>query len=224
VPAPFGWNPVDFWVPVVTLSASALLMAIGIPLSVRRWDRTDGAERARVAGVLRSLAAELGGEFIGPREVMGVSDDGDEYGPVPDYGTASVTSDGLVVEVGVQVMGGPNGKALKLWVPRPPGRAWTVARLEARAFMRSRGDPHDLRTFRRSFRSAEPDRLSQDARAALLDLLRHASDVKLDAGGLTVWALTAGNRASARIDSVTGVAALVPHVRRAAAAARLLLG
>jgi hypothetical protein len=224
VPAPFGWNPVDFWVPILTLGASALLMAIGIPLSVRRWSRTDGAERERIAGVLRNLAAELGGEFIGPRDVLGVTEDGEEYGPVPDYGTALVKTEGLAVEVGIQVMGGPNAKSLRVWVPLPPGRAWTVAWLNPRVLGWPRGDPYQLRTFLRRYRSADPERLSQDARAALLNLLRHAADVKLDAGGLTVWALPAGRRATPYIRGVTDAALLVPHVRRTVGVARLLLG
>jgi hypothetical protein len=223
VPAPFGLNPVDFWVPALTLGATALFAAIGIPLSFRHWNRTDRAERERIAGVLRTLAAELGGEFTGPRDVMGVDDDGDEYGPVKDYGTASVTSEGLAVEAGVQVLGGPNGKSLRVRVLAPPGRAWRVASLRARSFRRSGGDPRDVRTFQRAYRCAEPERLSPDARAALLDLLRHASDVTLDAGGLTVWALPARKRADARVSGVTDAAAVAPHVRRAAVAARLLL-
>ena len=225
MPAPFGWNPVDFWVPAITLGVTALYMAIGIPLSIRRWNRGDLAERERVAGILRSLAAELGGEFIGPREVMGETDDGEPYGPVPDYGTVAVTSAGLTVEVGVQVLGGPNAKSLRMWVPQPPGRSWTVASLHARSFRRPRGDPRDLRTFRRNYRSPDPERLSADARAALLDLLRHATDVRLDAAaGLIVWALPAGRGVNPRIGGVTDAMALVPHVRRTAAVARLLLG
>jgi hypothetical protein len=192
---------------------------------MRHWKETDRAERERVASVLRTLAAELGGDFVGPRDVMGVTDDGEEYGPVPDYGTASVTSQGLAVEVGVQVPGGPNAKSLRIGLPPPPGRTWTVDRLHARAYRRrSRGDPHEPRTFLGSYRSADPERLGPEARAALLDLLRHATDVRLDAGGLTVWALPARRRTDARIDGVTGTAALAPHVHRVAAVARLLLG
>ena len=61
------------------------------------------------------------------------------------------------------------------------------------------------------------------ALAARARLLRHARDVKLDAGGLTVWALPARSRTNARISGVTDAAALVPHVHRTAAVARLLL-
>ena len=223
MPAPFGWNPVDFWVPFLTLSAMALLMAVGVPIAMRRWNRSDHAERERVAAVLRSLVAELGGEFIGPRLVMGVSDDGDEYGPVPDYGTASVTASGLTVEVGVQVMGGPTGKCLRVLVPLPPGGTWTVTRLQARAFRWSRGAPSDLRTFRRCYRADGAELLSEDARTALLDLLRDATDVRLDDAGLTVWALRPRQRADPLISGVTSAAALVTYVRRTAAAAARML-
>jgi len=224
VPTPFGWNPPDFWVPVITLGVTALYMAIGIPLSTRWWHRTDRTERVRVAGVLRDLAGELGGEFAGPREVMGVDDDGDPYGPVLDYGTALVTSSGLAVEVGVQVMGGSTGKCVRLRAAAPEGRVWIVDRLHARAFRWEHGDPRDLRTFRRSYRTADPERLGPDARAALVELVvRGAVDVRLDGAGLTVWALPPTGRASPRISGITEAAALVPHVRRVAGAARLLL-
>jgi len=221
VPTPFGWNPPDFWLTVLMLGGWALFLAITVPISYRRWNRTDAAERERVAGVLRRLAAELGGEFIEPRVARGV-DDGDEYARL-DHGTASVTCDGLAVEVGVQVIGTTNGQCLKAWVPVPPGRSWAVAWLRARTYRWSRGDPRAMSTFRRAYRSPDPERLSPDARAALLDLLRHASDVSLDAAGLTMWALPPRWPPSPRIRSVSDAEAMVPHVRRTAAAARLLL-
>jgi hypothetical protein len=223
VPAPFGWDPAGFWITVLVLSAEALVLAIGIPISTRHWHRTDRVERVRVAGILQVLATEMGGEFVEPRQVMGVDDEGDEYGPVPDYGTAAVTSSGLLVEVGVQVLGGPNGKSLRLSVAVPEGRTWSVKALRSRSFRWSQGDPYDLRTFLRSFRTPSPERLTLDARAALVRLLIHAVTVELDADALTVWALPARRRANPRISGVTDAAALVPHVHRTAAAARLLL-
>src|SRR5215831_987215 len=150
------------------LSAQALFLAIGIPIQTRHWNRTDRAERQRVGAVLHELATEMGGEFIEPRQVMGVDDEGDRFGPVPDYGTAAVTSSGLLVEAGVQVMGGPNGKSLRVSVAVPEGRAWTVQRLESRSFRWSGGDPYDMRTFTRSYRTPDPERLGSEARAALV--------------------------------------------------------
>jgi hypothetical protein len=222
MPAPFGWDPVGFWIPALTLGAMALLLGIGIPLSMRRWNRTDAGERERIASVLSRLAADLDGEFIAPRNVMGVNDDGEEYGPVLDYGTALVRSSDLAVEVGVQVMGGPTGKCLKLRVPLPEGRAWSVAWLHGRFHVR-RGDPRELRTFRRAYRSADSQGLPVEARVALLDLDEEAAGVELSAEALTVWVLPPSRRASARIDGVTGAMALLPHVQRTAAVARLLL-
>jgi hypothetical protein len=222
MPAPFGWDQVDFWVPALTLGATALLLGIGIPLSMRRWNRTDAAERERIASVLSRLAGDLGGTFIGPRNVMGVNDDGEEYGPVLDYGTALVRSSDLAVEVGVQVIGGPMGKCLKLRVLLPEGRAWTVAWLRQRVHLR-RGDPQALRTFLRAYRSADPEGLTVEARVALLDLAQEAAGVALSAEALTVFALPASRRASAQIDGVTGAVAVLPYVHRTAAAARLLL-
>jgi hypothetical protein len=207
---------------VLILGGWGLFLAIAMPISHRRWVRTESAERERVAGVLRQLAAELGGEFIDPRVVRGVDEDGDEYARL-DYGTAAVTCDGLAIEVGVQVFGTTNGQCLKVWVPAPPGRTWAVAGLCARTYRWSRGDPRKLGTFRRAYRSADPEWISPDARAALLDLVRHARDVSLDGAGLTMWAMPPGWPPSPRIRSVTDAAALVPHARRTAAAARLLL-
>jgi hypothetical protein len=210
---------------VLILGGWALVLAITFPISMRRWERTDRAERERVAGVLRQLAAELGGRFIEPRVVRGV-EDGDEYAQL-DHGTASVTSEGLAVEVGVQVIGTTNGQCLKVFIPAPPGRTWAVAWLDARVYRGlrrwSRGAPGKLSTFRSAYRSADPEQLSLDARVALLDLLRHATDVSLDAAGLTMWTLPARWPPSPRVRSVTDVAALLPHVHRTAAAARLLL-
>jgi len=222
MPAPFGWDPVGFWVTTLTLGATALILGIGVPLSMRRWNRTDVAERERIASVLSRLAGDLDGAFVGPRDVMGVNDDGEEYGPVLDYGTALVRSADLAVEVGVQVMGGPRGKCLKLRVALPEGRAWSVAWLRER-FQVRRGDPRALRTFRRAFRSADPEGLTVEARVALLSLAEEAAGVELSAEALTVWALPPSRRASARIDGVTDAMAVLPHVHRTAAVARLLL-
>lgn len=124
MPAPFGWDPVAFWATTLTLGTYAIISAFAIPWSIRRWNRGDRTERERLAGVLRGLAAEMGGEFVGPRMVMGMTDEDGEYGPVLDYGTAMVTSAGLAIEAGVQVLGGPAGKSLKLRVPLPEGRSW----------------------------------------------------------------------------------------------------
>ena len=212
----------DFWLTALILGGYGLVMAIVLPISMRRWERTDSAERERVAGVLRHLAAEMGGEFLDPRVVRGVDDDGDAYAQL-DHGTASVTRGGLTVEVGVQVIGTTNGQCLKVRVPVPQGRTWAVARLRSRDYRWSRGDPGTLGTFRRSYSSAEPERLSKDARVALLDVLQHATDVRLDAEGLTMWTLPPRWPPSPRIRSVSDAAALVPHVHRMAAAARLLL-
>lgn len=107
------------------------------------------------------------------------------------------------------MLGGPNSKSLRLRVPIPHGRRWTVDRLDRRAIRRQR--------------RGHPNGLSPEARAALLELLQHATDVELDAGGLTVWALRANRWTDASIDGVTGAAALVPHVHRVARVARLLL-
>lgn len=150
--------------------------------------------------------------------VRGVDDDGDEYAQL-DHGTASVTSDGLAVEVGVQVIGTTNGQCVKVRVPVPRDRNWAMAWLCARALRWPRGDPRELS----AFRPASPERLSPEARAALLDLLRHATDVRLDAAGLTMWTVPHRWPPSPRIRGVTDPAALVAHVRRTAAAARLLL-
>jgi hypothetical protein len=224
MPTPFGWSPPDFWLTVLVLGGWAVLMAIAWPISQRWWNRTDRAERERVAMILQELAAEMGGEFIGPREVRGVGDDGEAWGPVLDHGTASVTSSGLVVEACVQPLGAQNSKCLKLWIAVPAGRSWAVPWLDSRAFHWSLGDPHDLLTFRLSYRSTAAERLSREARAALVDVLRHSRDVRLDTSGLTVWALPPRWRASPSISGLTDAAALVPHVQRAAAAAHLLLG
>ena len=223
MPAPFGWDPAGFWITFLLLSAQALFLVIGIPLTNRRWYRADRAERLRVAAILQHLATEMGGEFIEPREVYGTNDEGEKFGPVTDYGAAAVTSSGLVVEVGVQVMGGPNGKSLRLSVAVPEGRAWTVESLQSRTFRWSGGDPTDMRTFLRSYRTASPERLGRDARAALVELLRHSVTVELDGAGLTAWALPARKSANPLISGVTDAESLVPHVRRTAAAARLLL-
>lgn len=212
----------DFWMPVLVLGGYALLMAIAVPISMRRWNRTDSTERERVAGVLRQLAAQLGGEFVEPRVVRGVDDDGDEYAQL-DHGTASVPSDGLVVEVAVQVLGTTNGQCLKVRVPVPHGRTWAVPWLHARTFRWSRGDAREPGTFRRAYRSADGHLLSPDARVALLALLDHATDVRLDGTALTMWTHPPRWPPSPRIRAVTDAAALVPHVRRTASAAHLLL-
>jgi hypothetical protein len=107
--------------------------------------------------------------------------------------------------------------------PGPAGRTWAAASLSARTYRWLRGDPRKLSTFRRAYRPADPERLSPDARVDLLDLVRHATDVSLDAAGLTTWALPPRWPPGPRIRSVSDAAALVPHVRRTAAAARLLL-
>jgi hypothetical protein len=219
MPTPFGWNPADFWVTFLTLGGTALLMVIGIPISFRASRRLDRSERERVAAVLRELAATLGGEFIGPRKVMRIDEEGDEFGPADDYGTALAVSSGMAVEAGVEVQGALYGRSLRLWVAVPPGRSWAVDRLEARAWRWPGGE------FGRRYRCANPDRLSRDARAALLDLLRHVEHVELDAAGLTVWALPPRwtQRGTQRVYSIIDAARLVPHVHRTAAAARLLL-
>jgi hypothetical protein len=184
VPAPFGWDPTGFWVTTLTLGTTALLLAIGVPASWRRWRRTDAIERERVANVLDQLARDL---------------------------------------VGVQVFGGTNGKCLRLRVPLPEGRAWSVESLRVRRFRRRRRDPRSPEAFRRAYRTADPERLTVEARVALLDMLDRAVDVVLEPAGLTVWTLRPRGRADPLIDTVTHAEALVPYVHRTAAAALLLL-
>jgi hypothetical protein len=187
-----------------------------------RYNRVDRAERERVAGVLRGLAALTGGAYAGPREVVPVDDDGKRYPPVLDYGTTAVRSAGMMVEAGVQV-GAPAAKCLRLRVPLPPGRAWTVARLRARRLGPWLTGVPAPRAFRLAYRCSDPDRLSAEARAALLDLRADAVDLWLEPDALTVWVLRPTARNDARVDGVTDAPGLAPYVHRAAAVASLLL-
>jgi hypothetical protein len=222
VPAPFGWDPAGFWITTLTLGGFALFMAVGIPLSVRRYDRVDRAERERLASVLRGLAALMGGEFAGPREVVAVDDGGGRYPPTLDYGTAIVRSAGLTVEAGVQV-GPPAGKSLRLRVELPPGRAWTVSRLRARRLGPWLTRVPAPRTFRLAYGCSTPGRLSAGARSALLVLRADVVDLRLEPDALTVWVLRPTARTDARVDGVRDAPSLVAYVHRTAAVARLLL-
>jgi hypothetical protein len=98
MPAPFGWDPVGFWVTTLTprapLGPTALFLGIGIPLSMRRWNRTDVAERQRIASVLSRLAADVDGAFIGPRNVMGVDDEGEDMARCSTTGRRSCGASG----------------------------------------------------------------------------------------------------------------------------------
>jgi len=222
VPAPFGWDPTGFWVTGLTLTVFGLLCGIGIPLASRRWARTDRAERERVAAVLRRLAVGMGGEFVAPREVPVVDDDGNDYGRRPDYGTARVSSSGLLVEIGVQV-GAPAAKCLRVRALLPPGRAWSVKRLRARRLGPWLTRVPAPRAFRLAYSGAGTEHLNGEARAALLALRAHAVDLWLQPDALVVWVLRASSRSDARVDGVTDAARLVPWVGRTAEVARLLL-
>jgi hypothetical protein len=206
----------------VTLTIYGLLCGIGIPLASRRWARTDRAERARIAEVLRRLAAEMGGEFVVPREVPVVDDDGHDYGRRPDYGTALVSSLGLVVEVGVQV-GAPAAKCLRVRVLLPPGRAWSVQRLRARRLGPWLTRVPAPSTFRLAYRGAGTEHLGGEARTTLLALRADAVDLWLQPDALVVWVLRASSRSDARVDGVTDAARLVPYIGLTAEVARLLL-
>jgi hypothetical protein len=194
---------------------------IGIPLSWRRWKRIDRRERERVSAILRRLAADLGGEFEGPRLIRLVDEDGVDWGAWPDSGTALVTVAGLQVEVGVQ-LGGPAPKCLRLRVPRPAGRAWPEVTLRARRVGPWLTGVPAPRTFRLAFRSAGAERLGAEARAALLALRADAVDLRLGPDGLTVWVLRSSSRGDARMDGIRDAAQVTPHVRRVAEVARLL--
>jgi hypothetical protein len=133
----------------------------------------------------------------GPREVVPVDDDGKRYPPVLDFGTTAVRSAGMMVEAGVQV-GAPAAKCLRLRIPLPPGRAWTVARLRERRLGPWLTGVPAPRAFRLAYRCSDPDRLSAEARAALLDLRADAVDLWLEPDALTVRVL----RPTARNDTV----------------------
>jgi len=208
MPNPFGGEGLSgLWITLLILAGYAIFFAIAMPWSLRRWRRRDESEHERVGMVFRDLAARLGGEFIEPREVMGVDDDGDEYGPVLDHGTVSVRRSGLAVDVGVQPLAGPAGKCVKLRIALPEGRSWAVVTERERDLLRA---PH----------------LKPDARAELKAHLWHCRRVHVEPAALTAWMSCSRGlwwRAQPDIDGVTTAYALVPHIDRAVAIARLLL-
>jgi hypothetical protein len=229
MPAPFGWDPVGFWVTTITLATMVVVLAVGVPWSMRRYRRLDRAERRRVEAVLRDLAGQAGGQFA-PAAAVTVQDGAEQYRTI-DHGWARLRSGGLLVEVGVEpAVEGAIAKSVLVRVSRPPDTRWSASPMASRSgwgrrLRRDRADLTDPAVFGRAFPGSRPDQLTAEARAALLDLLGHAVRVRLDAETLSVWALPDRTwpRTDPRLGGVTSAARLLPYIHRAAATARLLL-
>jgi hypothetical protein len=104
-------------------------------------------------------------------------------------------------------MAGPAGKCVKLRIALPEGRSWAVVSERERDLLRAA-------------------HLGQEARRELKALLWDCKDVRVDTALLTVWASCSRGlwwRAMPHVDGVTTAPALVPHIDRAVAIARLLL-
>lgn len=226
VPAPFGWDPAGFWVTTITLAATAIVLGVGVPWSMRRYRRLDQAERGRVAAVLRELAGHAGGGFV-PAAAVTVHADGEHY-RTTDHGWARVPSGGLLVEVGVEpAVDGATAKSIVVRVSRPADHRWSAPPMTSRPVRRHRrGDPTDPAVFTRAFPGSRPDQLTAQARAALLDLLGRSIRICLDTDTLSVWALPAQTRrrADPRITGLTSATQLLPYLHHTTATASLLLG